>query len=89
MTSSSFRDLPIVNGYLMSFLSKHNILKTYRLVASGRRQSGSPHSECHTKTPRPALWRDRGRNILKLVKFNGARREKDIKKVLKRFEGQL
>lgn len=52
---------------------------TYKLVAAGRRQSGSPHPESHTETAHPLLERDKDRNILKLTGFN---RDKYAKKYI-------
>lgn len=62
---------------------KNQILKTYRLVAAGRRLSGSPHSESHTKTPHSPLVRDKDKNIPEL------RRERHKESVEKGFRTAL
>lgn len=73
---------------MVIYCIKTNIrYSTYKLVAAGHRQNGSPHPESHTETARPLLERDKDRNILKLTAFN---RDKYAKKyitaVVKRSE---
>lgn len=87
-THLNMKENKILGNLMVIYCIKTNIrYSTYKLVAAGHRQNGSPHPESHTETARPLLERDKDRNILKLTAFNRDKyAKKDITAVVKRSE---